>query len=218
MNDLSLPQMIAVWALPVLFAITLHEVAHGWAARMLGDPTAMMLGRLSLNPIKHVDPVGTILVPGLMLALGGFIFGWAKPVPVTWENLRHPKRDMALVAAAGPLSNLLMGVFWALLLRVGVMLEPSTNPVGLFLAYSGIAGIQINTILAVLNMLPIPPLDGGRVAVGLLPGRLSWQLSRVEPYGFIILLALLMTHVLNAILNPFVSLFLGLYYGIAGIH
>ncbi len=217
MNELSLPQMIAVWALPVLFAITLHEVAHGWAARALGDPTAMMLGRLSLNPIKHIDPLGTVLIPGLMLVLGGFVFGWAKPVPVTWENLRHPKRDMALVAAAGPLSNLLMGLFWALVMRLGLMLEPSSNPVGLFLAYSGMAGIRINTILAVLNMLPIPPLDGGRVAVGLLPGPLSWQLSRLEPYGIIILVALLMTHVLNVILGPVVSLFLGLYYGVAGI-
>jgi len=218
MNELSLPQLIAVWALPVLFAITLHEVAHGWAARMLGDPTAMILGRLSLNPIKHIDPLGTVIIPGLMLALGGFIFGWAKPVPVTWENLRHPKRDMALVAAAGPLSNLLMGLVWALVMRVGLMLEPANNPVGMFLALSGAAGIRINVLLAVLNMLPIPPLDGGRVAVGLLPGRLSWQLSRVEPYGIIILLVLLMTPALGMILSPLVSLFQGLYYGIAGIH
>ncbi len=218
MNELSLPQLIAVWALPVLFAITLHEVAHGWVARFFGDPTAMMLGRLSLNPVKHIDPVGTVLVPVLMLVLGGFLFGWAKPVPITYENLRHPKRDMALVAAAGPLANLLMGVFWSLIMRLGLSMEPSTSQVAAFLVYSGIAGININIILAIVNLLPIPPLDGGRVATSILPGPLAWKLSRIEPYGVFIVLALFFTHVLDFVLSPVVSLLLDVYYGVGGIY
>lgn len=217
MDELSTLQRVAVWALPVLFAITVHEVAHGWVALRLGDPTARMLGRLTLNPIKHIDPLGTVVLPLLMLVLGGFIFGWAKPVPVTWENLRHPKRDMAIVAAAGPLSNLLMALLWALLMRVAIGSGPEAGGATLFLLYMSAAGIQINVILAVLNMLPLPPLDGGRVAVGLLPGPLAWQLSRIEPYGFIILLALLMTHTLNIILGPPISVFFDLYYTIGGL-
>src|SRR3990170_6095113 len=126
MSGLSLPQLIAVAALPLLFAIIVHEVAHGWVAKQLGDATAQRLGRLTLNPIKHIDPIGTILVPGLLLLLGGFIFGWAKPVPVTWENLRHPKRDMAIVAAAGPAANLVMALFWAVIARIGVQLGPQS--------------------------------------------------------------------------------------------
>ncbi len=217
MNQLSLFQQVAVWAIPVLFAITVHEVSHGWVASRLGDPTAKMLGRLTLNPIKHIDPLGTIVLPLVMLVLGGFIFGWAKPVPVTWENLRHPKRDMALVAAAGPLSNLLMALFWALLMRLAIGLGPEPGGSLAFLLYVGAAGIQINVVLAVLNMLPLPPLDGGRVAVALLPGRLSWQLSQLEPYGFIIILALLATKVLSAILQGPVTLLFDLYYSIGGL-
>ena len=201
MPDLSTPQLVAVAILPLLFAITVHEVAHGWVAKKFGDPTAQRLGRLTLNPLKHIDPVGTILVPGLLLLLGGFVFGWAKPVPVTWENLRHPKRDMAIVAAAGPGANLVMAFFWAVIARIGMQLG-SQSWVGLPMQYMGLFGIEINSIFMILNLLPLPPLDGGRVAVGLLPGPWAWQLARIEPFGFFILLALLATGILGAIIGP----------------
>lgn len=201
MPDLSLPQFVAVAALPLLFAITVHEVAHGWMAKRFGDPTAQRLGRLTLNPLKHIDPVGTVLVPGLLLMLGGFVFGWAKPVPVTWENLRHPKRDMAIVAVAGPGANLIMAFFWALIAKIGT-LPGVASWVGVPMQYMGQFGIEINAVFMVLNLLPLPPLDGGRVAVGLLPGQWSWQLARVEPFGFFILLALLATGVLASIIGP----------------
>lgn len=201
MPNLSLPQYIAVAILPLLFAITVHEVAHGWVAKLYGDPTAQRLGRLTLNPLKHIDPIGTLLVPGILLMLGGFIFGWAKPVPVTWENLRRPKRDMAIVAAAGPAANLLMALFWASIAKLGSELGAGSWA-GLPLVYMGVFGIQINVILMILNLLPLPPLDGGRVAVGLLPGPLAWQLSRIEPFGFFILLALLATGALGFIIGP----------------
>lgn len=216
MEELNLLQRVVVWALPVLFAITVHETAHGWMALRLGDPTAMMLGRLSLNPIKHIDPLGTVLVPGLLLMVGGFLFGWAKPVPITWENLRHPKRDMALVAVAGPLSNLVMALFWALVIRLGLELGGG-NGAALYLVYTGVAGIFINTILMVLNLLPLPPLDGGRVLVGLLPGPLSWRVSRIEPFGFPILLLLLFTGLLGKILWPAIGFMLNLMSGVSGL-
>lgn len=202
MDDLTLVQRIVVWALPVLFAITVHEVAHGWMARRLGDPTAMMLGRLTLNPIKHIDPIGTILLPLLLLSLGGFVFGWAKPVPVTWENLKNPKRDMALVAVAGPASNLIMAIVWAILAKLAMSLDQSLMWLAQPLAYMGFAGVIINVVLMVLNLLPIPPLDGGRVMTGILPGPWAYQLARMEPYGFFILIGLLATGVLSKLLGP----------------
>lgn len=202
MDDLNVMQRIAVWALPVLFAITVHEVAHGWVALRLGDKTARMLGRLTLNPVKHIDPVGTILLPGLMLAIGGFVFGWAKPVPVTWENLRHPKRDMALVAAAGPLANLLMALLWAVIMKLSHVLAPSAPMIAQPLAYMGAAGIFINIVLMVLNLLPLPPLDGSRVVASFLPDRMAWKFNRIENYGFLILLLLLATGVLGKIMEP----------------
>lgn len=217
MNELNLMQRIAIWALPVLFAITVHEVAHGWMARRLGDPTAMMLGRLTLNPIKHIDPVGTILVPGLLLLFGGFVFGWAKPVPVTWENLKHPKRDMALVAVAGPLANLLMAFLWATVAKVGFLLGDSFAWAALPMMYMGGAGVAINIVLMVLNLLPVPPLDGGRVLAGVLPGPMAWQLGRLEPYGFLILLVLLATGLLGSILHFPVTLLQGLMFKLAGL-
>lgn len=192
-------QKIAVWALPVLFAITLHEVAHGWAARALGDRTAEMLGRLSLNPIKHVDPMGTVVVPILMLMLGGFLFGWAKPVPVGIRNLRNPRRDMALVAIAGPLSNLLMAVGWGILAKVAISMDPSEG-IWLGVLLMARAGILINLILMVLNLLPFPPLDGGRVLTGLLPEAQARAVDRLEPYGLIILVVLMVTGVLSKIM------------------
>ena len=217
MEELNLVQRIAVWALPVLFAITLHETAHGWMALRLGDPTAKMLGRLSINPIRHIDPLGTIIIPGLLLIMGGFLFGWAKPVPITWENLKHPKRDMALVAAAGPLSNFVMALIWALAIQLGALVGHTSDSVAMYLIYSGAAGIFINTLLMVLNMLPLPPLDGGRVATGLLPGPLSYKFSLIEPYGFMILVLLLMSGILGKILWPVISLFLALFAAVAGI-
>lgn len=215
MDELNFLQRLAVWALPVVFAITVHETTHGFVALQLGDPTARMLGRLTLNPIKHIDPIGTVVVPGILLLLGGIIFGWAKPVPITWQNLKHPKRDMALVALGGPASNLLMAFLWAAVVQLGALFGQS--PVGMFLIYTGVAGIFINIVLMALNLLPLPPLDGGRVVAGLLPGRLSWQFGRIEPYGFPILVLLLVTGVLGEILWPVVMLFLGLMGSVSGL-
>lgn len=214
--ELSLIQKIIVWAVPVVFAITVHEVAHGWVANRLGDPTARMLGRLTLNPIKHIDPVGTIVVPLLLLLLpGGFIFGWAKPVPVTQQNLRNQRRDMAIVAAAGPLSNILMALFWGSVAMLGTHVD--LGSVGQPLRLMGEAGILINIALAVLNLLPLPPLDGGRVVSNLLPPRLSARYDRVEPYGFIILVGLMVTGILWYIMGPPYILLLTLFYNGFGI-
>jgi Zn-dependent protease len=193
---------------PVVLAITLHEAAHGYVARMFGDQTAWMLGRVTLNPIKHIDPVGTIAVPlGLLLLSklaggGGFLFGWAKPVPVNFGNLNNPKNDMFWVAAAGPGANLFMALLWALALKFALIAPP--NPFTLPLSLMSEAGITINLVLMLLNLLPILPLDGGRIAVSLLPHRLAYSFSRLEPYGFPILLLLVFSNVLGAILNPMV--------------
>jgi Zn-dependent protease len=216
MDDLTLVQRFSVWLLPVLFAITLHEVAHGWAASRLGDNTAKSLGRLSLNPLRHIDLVGTILVPGLLLAFGGFIFGWAKPVPVDWGRLRHPRRDMALVAVAGPGANLVMALGWAILLRLAMELPESLDYVALPLGLMGKAGIAINSVLMVLNLLPIPPLDGSRVVSTLLPLRAAIQYSRIEPYGFWILLILIYTNILGRIMVGPLLLVQHLIYTVVG--
>jgi Zn-dependent protease len=213
MLEISIVQKIVAWILPVLFAITVHETAHGWMALQLGDKTAMMLGRLTLNPIKHIDPLGTILIPGLMYMMAGFMFGWAKPVPITWQNLRQPKRDMVFVAAAGPVSNLIMAMLWTLVIRIGLALGDA----GLALVFMGVAGIFINCILMVLNLLPLPPLDGGRVMTGLLPGPLSYKFSRIEPYGFFILVGLMVTGLLGVIIWPVIEFFIGLMAGISGL-
>lgn len=200
MNELTLIQRIVVWVLPVIFAITVHEVAHGWVAKKFGDNTAYNQGRLTLNPIKHIDWLGTIVIPGLLLlSFTGFIFGWAKPVPVDPRYFKNPRKDMAIVALAGPLSNLIMAVGWALLARIGVWVN--VDFVSMPLIYMGVAGISINLVLALINMLPIPPLDGSRVVTGLLPHRLAWQYNRLERYGFFILLLLLMTGGLGYILG-----------------
>ncbi|CAK0759202.1 Site-2 protease family protein [Gammaproteobacteria bacterium] len=212
MNNLNIVQQFAIWILPVLFGITVHEVAHGWMAKRLGDPTALMLGRLTLNPIKHIDPIGTVVIPITLLVIGSFagttfLFGWAKPVPVTFENLRHPKRDMALVAAAGPAANLLMALLWGLVMKVGYLLSgEATAWVGDPLFYTGGAGIAINSILMVLNLLPLPPLDGGRILIGLLPEPFSGWLARIESYGLLVLLLLLSTGTLGWMMTPLVEL------------
>jgi Zn-dependent protease len=198
--EMTLVQKIAVWAVPVLLAITVHEASHGYAARALGDRTAEALGRLSLNPIRHIDPVGTILVPGILLVLGGFLFGWAKPVPVNMRNLTHPRRDMALVAVAGPLSNLAMALAWGLLLKVALAVG-GADGVWIGIRAMAVAGIVINLILMVLNLLPLPPLDGGRVLTGLVPESWARRLDRIEPFGLLILIALLATGLLGALIG-----------------
>jgi Zn-dependent protease len=201
--DLSL-ETVALVAVPVVFAITLHEAAHGYVARLFGDQTAWMLGRVTLNPLKHIDPIGTIVVPGVLLLTGApFLFGWAKPVPVNFGNLRHPKRDMIWVAAAGPAANFIMALLWVLLLGVampgGLLVSEGLQQIAHY-------GIIVNLVLMALNLLPIPPLDGGRIAVGLLPGRASYALSRVEPYGFFVILALLMIPgALSSLLAPIIG-------------
>lgn len=199
---------LAIWALPVLLAITLHEAAHGYVARYFGDPTADLAGRITLNPLRHIDPVGTILVPVGILALsalagaGGILFGWAKPVPVNFSRLRNPKADMLWVAAAGPFTNLVMAVMWSIL---GAQAAAIQGAYSVPLMQMADAGVQINAVLMILNLLPIPPLDGGRIAVSLLPNQLAWRFARIEPYGFPILLVLLFTGVLGGILWPLIA-------------
>ncbi|MDD1615995.1 MAG: peptidase M50 [Methylococcaceae bacterium NSP1-2] len=218
MNDLTLLQRILVWILPVVFAITVHEVAHGWVAKKYGDNTADMQGRLTLNPIKHIDLIGTIIIPGLLLITGtGFIFGWAKPVPVDPRNFKNPRSDMAVVALAGPVSNLLMAIFWALIARVGVTIGAGTESISLPLIYTGVAGISINLVLALINLLPIPPLDGSRILTGLLPSYWAWRYNQLERFGFIILLVLLSTNVLGMILAYPMFIAQQVFFSIAGL-
>ena len=200
--ELTYVQKIAIYALPVIFAITVHEAAHGFAARYFGDMTAEREGRITLNPLKHIDPIGTILLPALTLLVGGILFGWAKPVPVNFSRLRNPKRDMLWVAAAGPDSNCKMALFWALIIKLSVA-YPSvySEPMALM----GQAGVMINVVLMVLNLLPLPPLDGGRIAVSLLPNHLAYKYAQIERYGFIILIVLLATGILGRIMEPFID-------------
>jgi Zn-dependent protease len=200
----SLIQTIAIAALPVIFAITLHEAAHGYVARHFGDPTAWQMGRITLNPIKHIDLVGTIIIPIVILVFsaGTFLFGYAKPVPVDFGRLRHPKRDMLWVAAAGPAANLFMALCWALLLKLAW--ELPANEFTIPLTEMGKIGIIVNCVLMVLNLLPLPPLDGGRIAVSLLPHAIAWKFAQLERWGFPILLVLLFTGILGAIMNPLV--------------
>jgi Zn-dependent protease len=200
----SIIQNIAIYALPVIFAITLHEAAHGYVAKYFGDLTAYTQGRVSLNPVRHIDPIGTILLPLLTLLLGGILFGWAKPVPVNFSALRRPKQDMLWVALAGPGANLFMALVWAFIIKLGLALPESNFAKPMILM--GEAGIKINVILMVLNLLPLPPLDGGRIAASLLPHRMSYAFSKIEPYGFMILLLLLITGVLGTIIGPFIGI------------
>lgn len=214
--DNSTIQLIAVAIIPVVFAITVHEVAHGWMANRLGDATAQMMGRLTLNPIKHIDPIGTILVPGILLVIGGFLFGWAKPVPVTWENLKHPRRDIVLVAIAGPASNFLMALFWVLILKLTFIMG-SDNIFTYPLFRMAELGVMINLILMLLNLLPILPLDGGRVTAALLPPKIAWQYGRLENWGLIIILILIPTGILGSILLPPLNLITSLLYRLMGL-
>lgn len=216
--DLSIIQKIAIWAIPVLFAISLHEVAHGWVASFFGDQTAKLLGRLSLNPLKHIDPIGTVVIPLIMLTVSNFIFGWAKPVPVDPRNLHHPRRDMAFVSLAGPLANILMAIFWGGITKIGVLAEQSGNGwLGVPLAYMGGAGIMINVVLGVLNLIPLPPLDGGKVLMSILPPRAAYRLGFLEPYGFLILVVLLFTGILSRVIAPIVFLMINMIGNIFGL-
>ena len=200
-SELSTFQLLTIAILPTLFAIVVHEVSHGWVARQLGDNTAYAAGRLTLNPFKHIDPIGTILVPAILLLTVHFAFGWAKPVPINWRNLHQPKRDIALVAAAGPVANLLMAIIWALLMKLGTLL-----PHDLFLRtplfYMGLFGILINAVLLVFNLVPIPPTDGGRILISLLPPRMAYRVAKIEPYGMFILVGLMLTGVLWKLIGP----------------
>ena len=201
----SLVQTVAIYALPVLFAITLHEAAHDYVARHFGDMTAHAEGRISLNPVRHIDILGTIVVPLAILLLSGgrFLFGWAKPVPVNYSALRKPRRHMALVAAAGPAANLAMTLGWAVLLKIAVLLPAGSS--SHFLGLMAQAGILVNLVFMFLNLLPILPLDGGRIVASLLPQRAAWRYAKLEPWGLPLLILLLATNVLNFVLEPLVG-------------
>ena len=205
MDLAPLAQTFAIYALPVLFAITLHEAAHGFVARHFGDMTAHAQGRISLNPVRHVDPVGTILVPAaILVATGGrFLFGWAKPVPVNYSALRRPRQHMMWVAAAGPAANLAMAIGWALLVKLALVLP--ANAFSLPMRLMGEAGVLVNLTFMFLNLLPIPPLDGGRIVASLLPAAAARRYARLEPWGLVILLVLLFTGVIGAVLRPLVD-------------
>ena len=207
MEELTIIQKIAAYSIPIIFAITVHEAAHGYVARYFGDMTAQYLGRITLNPLKHIDPVGTIILPG------GILFGWAKPVPVNFSNLRNPKKNMMWVALAGPFSNLLMAIFWTFL-YARLQFFPDSSI--LFLSAMALAGIQINLILMVLNMLPIPPLDGGKVAVSLLPYPWSSYVENLERYGLFIIIFLLFSGVLGNILFPVINISKSIIFSIFG--
>lgn len=204
MEELTLVQRIAVWALPLIFAVTVHEAAHGWVADRLGDPTARQLGRITFNPLPHIDLVGTILVPVLMLTFTGFLIGWAKPVPVSVARLHSPKRDMAIVAAAGPGVNLLMAIGWSLVLLLAHSLVHAAQAIALPLLLMSVAGVFVNLVLMAINLMPVPPLDGGRILTGLLPTPAARVFARIEPFGMFILIALLISGLLGRVLAPMV--------------
>ncbi len=213
--DANFIQEITVYAIPLIFAITLHEAAHAFAARYFGDATAYMLGRMTLNPLKHIDPVWTILVPIVTLLFTPLVFGAAKPVPVNFGGLRNPKRDMIWVAAAGPLANLAMMVIWAVAGKIAINL-PESGPM-LFLALMAEAGIFVNALLMVFNLFPLLPLDGGRILTGLLPNRLAYAFSRTEPYGMFILVGLLLSGIMGKFLWPLVEISMKTIYAIIGL-
>ncbi len=210
-SNLTTAQFLVIAIIPILFAIVLHEVAHGWAAFKLGDRTAMMLGRLSLNPIKHIDPVGTLLVPALLYFTAGFIFGWAKPVPIDWRNLNNPRRDTALVAIAGPAANLAMALFWGIVIFVA-----TAFPSGLSMPLINMAGVGIfiNILLMVFNLIPVPPTDGGRIAVSLLPAKPASLLSSIEPYGLIVIVLLIVSGFFTSVIVPIVNSISGFIFNL----
>ncbi|CEG56430.1 site-2 protease family protein [Legionella fallonii] len=212
MPEFTIIQQVCIWIIPVLLAITLHEAAHAFVANQCGDTTARMMGRLSLNPIRHIDPIGTVILPLVagFLTNFSFVIGYAKPVPISWGKLRNPKRDMILVTLAGPCSNFLMAFLWAAGLKIATMLHPESSMAALFLLFTSRAGMIINLVLAFLNLIPIPPLDGSKVVISLLPIKQSIQYEKIEPYGFLILVILIFTGVLGTILTPLVNGGIGL--------
>jgi len=214
----SVLKVITVYAIPLIFAITVHEAAHAYAARYFGDSTAYMLGRMTLNPLKHIDPVWTIAVPLVMLLAAGFAFGAAKPVPVNFSALRNPKRDSIWVAAAGPGANLIMMIGWMVIFVLvrGMSGESAGVPLQ-FLGQVAEAGVLVNALLMVLNLLPILPLDGGRIVAGLLPNRLSYQYSRLEPYGMIFLVVLIVSPAFEMVVWPLVGATLKALYSVFGV-
>lgn len=207
MSEFNFVQKLIIYAVPVLFAITVREVAHGWIASKLGDQTAKIMGRLTLNPVKHIDPIGTVVVPVMMLIVSPFILGWAKPVPVDWRNLKRPKQDMAWVAIAGPGANLLMMIFWAVLAKLIIVSGLGNYHYSIPVITMAMVGIGINIVLMVLNLIPIPPLDGSRVLSALLPPKAAYQYNRLEPYGLIIVLLLLFSGVLGKFFFSVVDFF-----------
>jgi len=215
--QLSIAQRVVLWIIPLIFAITVHEVSHGWIANKLGDPTAKLQGRITLNPLKHIDPLGTIIIPGILIFLGGIVFGYAKPVPVDFRNLRNMPRDMALVALAGPIANLIMALLWALIVKLSLLTFAGESYIGNVIAYMGKVGIAINLSLMILNLIPIPPLDGSRVVASFLRGKAAIYYARIEPYGFFILLALLFLGVLSHIIIPFFNFFANIIYQLFGL-
>ena len=211
MGDFSLGQKIILWVIPLIFAITVHETAHGWIASKCGDPTAKLLGRLTFNPIKHIDPIGTIIVPAILFFLGGFIFGWAKPVPITWRNLKKPRRDMALVAAAGPIANLGMAFLWLAVAKLGIGFHSVP------FAYMGQIGVSINLVLMLLNLVPIPPLDGSRIVASFLSPAMAYRFNQLEVYGFLILVLLLASGLLARLLGPILQGLLSFFFRTFGL-
>ncbi|OGT21624.1 MAG: peptidase [Gammaproteobacteria bacterium RIFCSPHIGHO2_02_FULL_42_13] len=215
--QLNIMQSIAIWSLPVLFAVTIHEVAHGWVASKAGDKTAQFLGRVTINPFKHIDLIGTIVVPLALLYLGGFMFGWAKPVPINPRNFRHPRRDIIWVSLAGPVSNFLMAFVWGGIGFAGKLFVAQGMPNLYPIILMGQAGIIINCILGVLNLIPLPPLDGAKIVSSLLPGKMAYQYDRIEPYGFYILVLLIVTGVLSMLLSPAMQL-INILFNLFGLY
>lgn len=211
MEEFNLVQKIAIWALPIIFGVTIHEAAHGYMAHKLGDDTAYLMGRITLNPIKHIDPIGTVVLPLLLMATTGFVFGWAKPVPVNMNRLRKPRRDMAIVGLAGPFSNLLMAIIWMALLKLTILFLPHNELMVRGVIAMCWAGVTINIVLMVLNLIPIPPLDGSRFLSYLLPAKLDEYFNRLTPFGIIIILALIATGILSTFMMPAIGFFQNLF-------